>query len=108
TDFDNDFPSIQEPSKLKCLEMSRKEICTYAQNDINSKQQHIADFFSNKHPDIGIGCSKIVKILRKTLNRWVEQVSASAVVLIEQLIKEKKMISIFQMDGSKSLRKEIN
>nr|CAG8653047.1 14049_t:CDS:2 [Entrophospora candida] len=89
--------------------MSRKEICTYAQNRINSKQQHIADFFNNKHPDLGIDCSKIVKILRKsTLNCWVEQVSASAVVLIEQLVKEKKMIFIFQMDGSKSLRKEIN
>ncbi|CAH1768211.1 7933_t:CDS:2, partial [Entrophospora sp. SA101] len=77
--------------------MSKKEICTYAQNHINSKQQNIADFFNNKYPCLGIA-----------LNCWVEQISASAVVLNEQLIKEKKKISIFQMDGSKSLRKEIN
>ena len=96
----------------------RKEICIYAQKHINSKQQSIADFFNNKYPSLGTGHSTIAKILKESskwlsidtnsisrskfqnknpkfplldeaLNRWVEQVSASAVVLNEQLIKEK-------------------
>ena len=47
----------------------RKEICIYAQNHVDVKQQSIVDFFNNKYPGLDIGHSTIAKILKES-KKW--------------------------------------
>ena len=56
----------------------RKEICIYAQKHINSKQQSIADFFNNKYPGLGIGCSTIAKILKES-SKWLSIIDTNSI-----------------------------